>query len=132
MRLLFVYDTIDNEPHGVMWISSLLKQHGHETKMVVATEQDPLEVAAEWQPDMLGYSVYTGTQKIYLELNRKLREVVPGALSVFGGPHPTFFPEMIEQDGVDGVCVGEGEYATLELLDALEAGTDPSGILSWH
>ena len=132
MRLLFVYDTIDNEPHGVMWISSLLKQHGHETKMVVATEQDPLEVAAEWQPDMLGYSVYTGTQKIYLDLNRKLREVVPGALSVFGGPHPTFFPEMIEQDGVDGVCVGEGEYATLELMDALEAGTDPSGILSWH
>ena len=42
--------------------------------------------------------------------------------SVFGGPHPTFFPEMIEKEGVDAVCIGEGEYAMLELMNRLEQG----------
>jgi len=132
MRLLFVYHTIDNEPHGVLRISSLLRQHGHETKMVVVTEEDALEVAKQWQPDVLGFSVYTGTQKTYLALNRRLRDSIPGVLSVFGGPHPTFFQEIVEQDGVDGVCVGEGEFATLELMNALRDGADFTPIANWH
>lgn len=132
MRLLFVFHTIDNEPHGVMRLSSLLKQHGHQTKMVVATEQEPLQVALEWRPDVLGYSVYTGTQRVYVELNRRLKARLPGVLSIFGGPHPTFFPEMIEQEGVDGVCIGEGEYATLDLMNALQEGRDITTIANWH
>jgi radical SAM superfamily enzyme YgiQ (UPF0313 family) len=115
-----------------MRISSLLREHGHDTRLAVATEEDPLQVALEWQPDVFGYSVYTGTQKAYLELNDRLRAVLPGALSVFGGPHPTFFEELIEQDGVDGVCIGEGERATLELMDALQSGRDHSRIRNWH
>ncbi|HOJ62111.1 MAG TPA: radical SAM protein, partial [bacterium] len=42
----------------------------------------------------------------------------------FGGPHPTFFPKMIEEEGVDAICTGEGEYPTLELVTALEEGKD--------
>ena len=132
MRLLFVFHTIDNEPQGVMRLSSLLKQHGHQTRMVVATEQDPLQVALEWRPDVLGYSVYTGTQQAYVELNQRLKAQLPGVLSVFGGPHPTFFPEMIEQEGVDGICIGEGEYATLDLMNALQDGGDITAIANWH
>jgi len=131
MRLLFVFHTIDNEPHGVTQLSSLLKQHGHQTKMVVATVEDPLQGALQWRPDVLGYSVYTGTQQIYLDLNRQLRAQLPGVLSIFGGPHPTFFPEMIEEQGVDGVCIGEGEYATLDLMDALQEGRDVTTIANW-
>lgn len=132
MHLLFIIKEIDNEPHGIMHISALLKREGHWTSLVVATEEDPVETALRLKPDVVGYTVYTGTQNYYLDLNRRIRAQLPGVFSIFGGPHPTFFPEMIEHEGVDGICVGEGEYATLDLLNALQAGDEIVGILNWH
>jgi radical SAM superfamily enzyme YgiQ (UPF0313 family) len=52
-------------------------------------------------------------------------------LSVFGGPHPTFFPEMINEEGVDGVCVGEGEGAIVDLANSLDNGGLNPSIPNW-
>jgi len=124
LHLLFIVKEIDNEPQGILLISSLLKQAGHQVSLVVATEEDPVHAALRLRPDVLGYTVYTGPHTWYLELNRRIRAQLPGVLSVFGGPHPTFFPEMIEREGVDGLCIGEGEYATLDLMNALQRDGD--------
>jgi anaerobic magnesium-protoporphyrin IX monomethyl ester cyclase len=132
VHLLFIIKEIDNEPHGIMHISALLKQEGHQTSLAVVTEEDPVEAALRLKPDVVGYTVYTGTQNYYLDLNRQIKAQLPGVFSLFGGPHPTFFPEMIEHEGVDGICVGEGEYATLDLLNALQADAEITGIPNWH
>jgi anaerobic magnesium-protoporphyrin IX monomethyl ester cyclase len=132
VHLLFIIKEIDNEPHGIMHISALLKQEGHRTSLAVATEEDPVEAALRLKPDVVGYTVYTGTQNYYLDLNRQIKAQLPGVFSLFGGPHPTFFPEMIEHEGIDGICVGEGEYATLDLLNALQADAEITGIPNWH
>jgi anaerobic magnesium-protoporphyrin IX monomethyl ester cyclase len=124
LHLLFVVKEIDNEPQGILLISSLLKQAGHQVSLSVATEEDPLQAALRLRPDAVGYTVYTGSHPWYLDLNRRIRAQLPGVFSIFGGPHPTFFPEMIDQEGVDGLCVGEGEYATLDLMNALERNGD--------
>ena len=42
------------------------------------------------------------------------------ALIVVGGPHSTFFPEVIKVPSVDVVCIGEGEFAFLELIEAIK------------
>jgi anaerobic magnesium-protoporphyrin IX monomethyl ester cyclase len=136
LHLLFVVKEIDNEPQGILLISSLLKQAGHQVSLAVATEEDPLQVALRLRPDVVGYTVYTGSHPWYLDLNQRIRAQLPGIFSIFGGPHPTFFPEMIEQESVDGLCIGEGEYATLELMNALEWNGDGvrltrPGILNW-
>jgi radical SAM superfamily enzyme YgiQ (UPF0313 family) len=48
---------------------------------------------------------------------------------VIGGVHPTLNPEeMLREDVVDIVCVGEGDGALVELCDVLEQGKDPEGI----
>lgn len=120
MHLLFIVKEIDNEPQGILLISSVLKQAGHRVSLVVATEENPVEAAQRLKPDVVGYTVYTGPHTWYLELNRRIRAQLPGVFSIFGGPHPTFFPEMVEREGVDGICIGEGEYATLDLMDALQ------------
>ncbi len=39
-----------------------------------------------------------------------------------GGPHPTYFPEVIEQGPLDAICIGEGEESFPEFLDAWSAG----------
>lgn len=133
MRVLFVVDQIDYEPQGIMQLSSCLKAAGHEVRLAVAALEDPLRLAADYRPHILAYSVITGSQRHYLETNRRIRKVVP-AFSVFGGPHPTFFPEIIHEPGVDGVCIGEGEGALVDLANALsEDGTLPDPrIRNWH
>jgi anaerobic magnesium-protoporphyrin IX monomethyl ester cyclase len=131
MKILFVEKQIDYEPLGLLYLSSVLRQAGHEVCLAVVAEQDPVAVARAWQPAVVGYSVYTGSQTYYRDLNLRLKEAVPGLISVFGGPHPTYFPEFVEQPGVDAVCIGEGEGAILDLVGAVEAGRPLTGIDNW-
>ncbi len=132
MRVLFILKQIDYEPIGLMQMSAVLKAAGHEVRMAVAAAEDVVQVARDWQPGILAYSVWTGGQRYYVELNRRIRAQVD-AFSVVGGPHPTFFPEMIEDDPlIDGLCVGEGEGPLLDLADALAASAPYHGLPNWH
>lgn len=133
MRILFVEKEINYEPQGIMQLSSVLKQAGHEVALAVADLEDPVQVAREFEPDILGYSVMTGSQRYYFDLNLKIREALNGhkVMSVFGGPHPTFFPEMIEEPGVDGLCIGEGEGPIVDLANALGNGGLKPDIPNW-
>lgn len=133
MRILFIVQQIDYEPQGIMHLSSALKAAGHEVELAVAARQDPVAMARDFQPDVAAYSVITGSQRYYLDLNRRLKAELPGLFSVFGGPHPTFFPEMVEAEGVDGICRGEGEAALVELADTLTGGgrTAVLGLENW-
>jgi len=130
MRVLFVEKQIDYEPLGLLYLASVLRQAGHEVRLAIASNEDPVAVARDWQPGVVGYSVYTGSQTFYRDLNLRLKEAVD-VVSVFGGPHPTYFPEFIEEPGVDAVCRGEGEQAILDLVQALEKGRPLSGIADW-
>ncbi|MCJ7825459.1 MAG: cobalamin-dependent protein, partial [Anaerolineales bacterium] len=123
MHLLYILKEVDNEPHGILLISALLKRESeHQVSLVVATQEDPVEAAMRLQPDVVGFTVYTGMQHYYMDLSRQIKARLPNVLSIFGGPHPTFFPEMINEEGVDAICLGEGEYAVLELMNTLQSG----------
>lgn len=123
-------------------MSSVLKQAGHDVALAVADVEDPVAYARAFQPDILGYSVMTGSQRGYFELNQNIRNALnplratsdkPPVFSAFGGPHPTFFPEMISEPGVDGLCIGEGEGALLDLANALTRrnGSFDTNIPNW-
>jgi radical SAM superfamily enzyme YgiQ (UPF0313 family) len=133
MRVLFIEKQIDYEPQGIMQLSSVLKDAGHEVGLAIASQEDPIEVALDFEPDLLGYSVLTGSQRYYFDLNLRIRGALKGkgTLSVFGGPHPTFFPEMIEEPGVDGICIGEGEGALVDLVETLSNGGFKPDIPNW-
>jgi anaerobic magnesium-protoporphyrin IX monomethyl ester cyclase len=132
MRVLFVLKQIDYEPIGLMQLASVLQQGGHEVRAAAASNEDPVEAARNWQPHILAYSVWTGGQRYLMELNRRIRQHVD-AFSAFGGPHATFFPEMLEEDDlIDGVCVGEGEGALLDLANTLQRGQPPYNLPNWH
>ena len=131
VRVLFVVQDLSYEPQGLMWLSSVLKASGYQVALAAADQEDPVAFAASWDPDILGYSVMTGSQRAYLDLNRAIRAGIDPlrrkqgksqVFSAFGGPHLTFFPEMIEEEGVDGVCIGEGEGAIIDLARALSDG----------
>jgi radical SAM superfamily enzyme YgiQ (UPF0313 family) len=135
MKVLFLFSRgslgPDDEPIGVLYLSAFLKAHGHTVDIGIEDKEDIHELVRRMQPDILAYSVITGFQNDMLALNRSVRPLVPNALSVFGGPHSTFYPETVNEEGVDGVCIGEGELAFAELLDRLEKGQSINELQSW-
>jgi anaerobic magnesium-protoporphyrin IX monomethyl ester cyclase len=130
VRVLFIDRQIDSEPLGLLYLSSVLRQAGHEVRLAIASQEDPVSVVREWRPGVVGYSVYTGSQTYYRDLNLRIKDAAE-VFSVFGGPHVTYFPEFVEQPGVDGICIGEGEGAILDLVGAIEDGKAPTGIENW-
>ena len=130
MRILFVEKQIDYEPLGLLYLSSVLRQAGHDVRLAIASDEDPVAVAREWQPGVVGYSVYTGSQGYYRDLNLRIKEAA-NVVSVFGGPHPTYFPEYVEEPGVDAVCIGEAEGALLDLVEFVQVGRTLTGIENW-
>jgi radical SAM superfamily enzyme YgiQ (UPF0313 family) len=131
MRILFVDEYLPQEMLGIMWLSRALKDAGHETKALFVPDRDWLRKVREFDPDIVCYSVTTGMQVYLAELNRKVKQLVPRALSVFGGPHPTFVPEYVETDGIDAICRGEGEQAIVELANRLRDGKEYYDVLNF-
>ncbi len=130
MRVLFILKQVDYEPQGILHLSSVLRDAGHDVSLCIVNQQDPIDAVSEVRPGMVGYSVTTGLQHYYLQLNRQIKQRFD-VFSVFGGPHPTFFPEMIEEEGVDGICIGEGEGAMLDLAAAMDNGSVEPNIDNW-
>jgi len=132
MKVLFIDSFEYVELIGIMQLSAVLKQHGHEAAFLdLKFEKEIHRAVARAEPDIIGYSVTTGKhtrlQKLNLELKRDL-----DFLAIFGGPHCTFFPDFIAAEGVDALCVGEGEHAMAEVADALRDGRPITGIPNIH
>ena len=131
MKCLFVYKTASldiTDPMGIMCLIASVKQRGHEADLFLTNlEPNLFRAVAEYKPDVIGFSLTSGSEPYYLELIRRLRRHAK-FISVVGGPHPTFFPEIIETNEVDIICRGEGDDALPELLNKLQAGEDYSNI----
>ena len=128
MKALFITKLFFMEPLGLMYLASAAKDAGHEVKLAVVSG-DLEERISDYQPDVIGYSVMTGDQKFYLSLNNRLKSNFR-FVSIFGGPHPTFFPDIIKEEQVDIICRGEGEEAFVDLLNSMAKGGDISKILN--
>ncbi|KXK29316.1 MAG: B12-binding domain-containing radical SAM protein [Candidatus Omnitrophica bacterium] len=129
MKVLFLFDDLilGQEPIGVTTISAVLKQNGHECEAINSDQtpnpSDLIEAVAKRKPNLLAVSTCTGQHKEMLARTRILKEAL-GLPVIYGGPHPTFFPEMIEDPGADVVCRSEGEYPMLEYVTAMQEGRD--------
>lgn len=146
MKIVFVVIAVDNL--AIEFLSSFLKKHGHQVDVVL----DPTLFATEaiaskklaaifditkevvcqviaMKPDLIGFSVFTFNYQRSLKLAREIKKVNKEIPIIFGGVHPISVPEVvIEEDCVDMVCTGEGEYALLELLDSLKKGAKRTDI----
>ncbi len=117
MKVLFVIDPFVIDPLGISYLSSYLRAAGHSVDLHFPGQSNDGLAA-----DMLCYSVTTGKHVYYAEVNRRLKAILPSAVSVFGGPHVTFFPKFAEVDGVDIAVAGEGFDAIVDIADAIESG----------
>ncbi len=115
MRFLFITKPFFIEPLGIMYISSAIKKLGHETDIALTSEDLEMKMKI-FNPDFVGYSIMTGDQTFYDDINRELKSKFK-FFSIAGGPHPTFFPEFLEKSSFDAICLGEGEIAIQQFLN---------------
>ncbi len=122
MKILFLLHSLGiDERLGIMLLSRILKQSGHTVTLLITERLSPqmcLEKVKQNAPDILAYSIMTGEHQYHLTVNEKIKKEYP-CFSVFGGPHPTFRPEIIEHPGVDAVCRGEGDICFPQLLEKM-------------
>jgi anaerobic magnesium-protoporphyrin IX monomethyl ester cyclase len=117
---------------GPAFIGAYLREHGHEVVLLRAgvdmTDDDVVARVAELEPCVLGLSLTTRQWLRARDLVRAIRERIDVPV-VAGGLHPTFSPEeVLDSPGFDHVCLGEGEEAMLELVEAVAAGTPADDI----
>ncbi len=74
--------------------------------------------------DLVGFSSMTGYASLTRLIARRVREINPGAYTIWGGIHPIIHPEDAINAPVDAICTGEGELAIAELLHRLGNGAD--------
>ncbi|HNQ49881.1 MAG TPA: radical SAM protein [Candidatus Omnitrophota bacterium] len=129
MNILFVFKSENFlAPIGLCMISAAARKAGHDCFLCEVNSQDVFERIAAVKPGIIAYSSSTGEVKHYLNLNRTIKARHPGLITVMGGPHPTFFPEVADEAGLDAICVGEGEGAFVDIINAAAAGKGLSGI----
>lgn len=115
---------------GPMWLSAVLKQKGHQCDIAGVSYNEVEKTFSEFKPDVVAYTAFSGGHVKMLEWNRQLKQQF-SFYSMFGGPHPTFSPEMVEEEGVDAVCRGEGFEAMPEFISRLEKGEDITTVQNW-
>lgn len=133
-RVLFVTDEYRIEPLGVGYLAAALHDAEHEVGLVQVPANrygvyDTPRIAdrvRDWNPDLLAYSVTTGQHRLWREAHGRLRLLLQrdglNPLAVFGGPHPTYFPQFLDSTGIEIICRGEGEKALLRLANAVGDG----------
>ena len=137
MKIMLVFTELNQKfgalrsQHGLFSLSAVLKQNGYpQVSMVYFSESLDLETwrteIHRQRPDLIGF--YSTAEQFFFI--KTLIEAVPRPIfTIGGGPHPTCYPRCIETiPRLDAICVGEGEYPLLELVQALEAGRDFTGI----
>lgn len=89
--------------------------------------EDFIETVSDYKPDLIGLSVVEATYELGLSLIRKASYLkIP---TVVGGIHAIFSAdEIILEDCVDMVCVGEGEETLIELCSRMRDGRDYSDV----
>ena len=128
MKILFIVKDMEYESIGIMTLSAVLRKAGHDTfALCTQYEKDLFNEIQKIKPDIIGYSTTTGAHSFYIDLNRELKGKLD-FISIFGGPHPTFFPEMLKEEGVDSICLGEGEETIIEFVDAVSNNREFDGI----
>lgn len=124
MKIAFVQTEI-NEYFGPMVISSVLKRAGHEVDLFIPKlENNFNETLKKFKPDLVANSTMTGIHIQDLKILNLVKSLLPDVLTIMGGIHPTFLPEVVESPNLDIVCRGEGERAVIELAEKIETGKD--------
>ena len=126
-------------PIGIMSLSSVLKQAGHEVTMFdQANPETPNDVIIDeirrQRPALVGLSFLSTTSYPYAKiLARQIRAADPKVKIAFGGVFASLNPQLVklQVSEIDFVCRGDGEQLILDLVERLDDPDTVAGV-TWQ
>lgn len=148
MNVLFIYslyETISPKKplrsqeqiqFGISYISALLKEHSHQTKLLVLSRTYGInknkkilhEYIESFKPKLICFTAVSSEYEFITNIAKYLKRYYKDVYFLVGGVHITLNSEDVLNADFDALCIGEGEYPTLELVECLEKGIEPFGI----
>jgi len=127
MKVLFVVSQIFySEPLGVMQLSAIVKQQGGQTKLSILKNGMLMKDIEEFQPDIIAYSVMSPDAHIFEENDKAAKAYIVNSkkkiVRIMGGPHPTYFQEVLNTMDLDAICIGEADNAIVRIVDKVSCG----------
>ena len=139
MKTLFVYSTqktiLPRKPllgqegiyHGMSSVAGMLRRHGHECELVVldrANGKRNLRLLKEkilaFNPAIVAFTAVFSEFSFILQIAEWVKTTYPNLFLIAGGVHITLNPSESYLSFFDAICIGEGEYPMLELVENLE------------
>lgn len=111
---------------GIAYLSAVLKRAGYKTSLIhIRKEISPSEFQKKIKvlnPDLLAFTSLTSNFSFVKKYAAAAKEITNIPI-ICGGVHPTLAPEeVIDNNDIDMICIGEGEMAFLELCQKMEKG----------
>lgn len=147
MNILFIYSlgdiesaskplkTLEQMQFGISYISSFLKKHGHQTKLIVLSRvlgRENRRIIDEYLkrfcPKLICFTAVSTEYKFIANIAKYIKSYYPGIYLLIGGSHVTLNPDEVLLGDFDALCIGEGESPVVELVSQLEEGILPSDI----
>ena len=128
-------------PMGILTLASYFREKGpyevgiFDGRAQAATIPQLVEKAVEFQPDVVGISIFSMERLEGHEAAHEIKRALPKATIIMGGPYPTTeYREVLQNPAVDFAVVGEGELSGMELLAALQQEQLPENIsgVAWR
>ncbi len=133
MKILFVNsDIFLTEPVGLLYLSAVLKRNHYDTSLTALRKESFREKLDTYNPDVIAYSAMSPEARLFINADAIAKKWIADSnkrvLRIMGGPHPTYFPEVLEEMGLDAIGIGECDTAILEMVRRFEADESLDGI----
>ena len=140
MKVLFVYPDINvkggalSYHFGIGSLSAVLKKAGHETALQYLYGSYDIKALLgkikHFEPGILAITAVSFQYKYIKKMLAEIKSIHGSKIfTICGGPHISLAPwELEKTEGLDAICIGEGEYPLLELANKLQSGEDITNI----
>lgn len=144
MKIVFIYSIDDifspQKPlrsheqmqFGISYISSFLKTQSHQTKLIVLSrmlgkknENLVNNCLKSFSPQLICLTAVSTEYPFIANIAKYIKKSSPDVFLLAGGSHVSLNPNDCLVDDFDGLCIGEGESPTLELISQLENNIRP-------
>lgn len=122
-------------PLGLAYLASYLEKKGHDVEIIDApamcmSSSDIGKYLKNKHIDIIGVIVYTPMYARFVEMVKKIKDVLGDVPIVAGGPHASIMPKQLleERKELDYVVFGEGELTMGELMEVIDGSIDPSHV----
>jgi len=132
-RILFVVPPGGIDPHfsehlGAAYLRAVLASHGIASRQYLPDRNPSLRTFArhleEWRPDAVGLSAYESNLRACRALVGVVREALPDAVVMVGGPNATFSPEETLDLLKADLCVKGAAEGTIAAIAGAIVGSD--------